>query len=370
MGRSSSPPSPPPPPPPPPREELMDVIDEISGTQAITVVGADGKKKRVVSKLPQTEEEKQRSEFIGKIARASLENVVNLSQFDAFAAVPFAQYSQTLSELGEQQKQDMAELTQIPDFSNYVEEARALGERSINQNFENQVNRINERLNMMGYGDSTVKAEMLASLGAKTNEQLETNRVNSINYGNDLINQAQARNMNTLNMRNTMRNERLQTAQNEYNLELSKAEQVERQKQQALQNQYGVLNMANTLSQQDTAKAMNTMAPQLANQIFQQSNADNLARYQATLQGQQIGYQNQLAHYNAQPQSFGNALLGLGMKSAGIFGGTYAGGKGLSMSGMDTGGNDKGALIGTILGGAMGGPAGAAAGGQIGQKIR
>ena len=32
-------------PPVPPKEELLDVIDEVTGTQAITVVGADGKKK-------------------------------------------------------------------------------------------------------------------------------------------------------------------------------------------------------------------------------------------------------------------------------------------------------------------------------------
>lgn len=33
---------------PPPREEIMDVIDEITGVQSITVTGPDGKKRRKI----------------------------------------------------------------------------------------------------------------------------------------------------------------------------------------------------------------------------------------------------------------------------------------------------------------------------------
>ena len=42
---------------PPSVQDLEDVIDEISGTEAITVKGADGKKRRVVRRLPRTREE-------------------------------------------------------------------------------------------------------------------------------------------------------------------------------------------------------------------------------------------------------------------------------------------------------------------------
>jgi len=41
FGGDSSPPPAPYYPPVPPKEELLDVIDEVTGTQAITVVGAD-----------------------------------------------------------------------------------------------------------------------------------------------------------------------------------------------------------------------------------------------------------------------------------------------------------------------------------------
>ena len=105
-------------------------------------------------------------------------------------------------------------------------------------------------------------------------------------------------------------------------------------RQQALQNQSGLFNVAAGIRGEDANRAMATRAPELANTIFQQSNMDSLNRHQAQINQINAQYQNQMANYQSAPPGFGSTLLGLG---------------------------------GTVVGAYFGGPMGAMAGGAAGR---
>lgn len=86
-GGDDSPPPAPYYPPVPPKEELLDVIDHVTGTQAITVVGADGKKKRVVERLPRTPEEQKLYDEAGDLMNIAIVEIKKLSEYDPAAAL-------------------------------------------------------------------------------------------------------------------------------------------------------------------------------------------------------------------------------------------------------------------------------------------
>jgi hypothetical protein len=349
MGRKSSPPPAPVLPPPPPREELMDVIDEISGSQAITVTGADGKKKRVITRLPLTPQQEEEKRIFQNISSTALENMVRLSQFDPYATVDFLPLTNVLQQVGAERSNQLNEIMNIPDFSSYVNQLRQDGINRINEELGRHEQSTLEGLKMRGYGEgSTALAETRNAFGKARASALKDNEIYALQQGDARMAADMAQRANTYNLGEQGRQARLQEAQTEHALELNKAQQVEQQRQQYLQNNLNLYNIATGQQLQDKTFAINSQAPQLANQIFQQSNADNLARYQAGINAQMGNYQAQMANYNAQPVGFGNAMLGLGMQGLGAFGGAYAGGKGLGMSGVMSNQNNPTAAVNAL----------------------
>ncbi|CAK9254198.1 unnamed protein product [Sphagnum jensenii] len=74
----------------------MDVIDEIAGAEAVTVTGADGKKRRVIRRLPRTKEEQAIYQKGQELMASALKNISQLYQYDPSSVVDFAPIIQTL----------------------------------------------------------------------------------------------------------------------------------------------------------------------------------------------------------------------------------------------------------------------------------
>ncbi len=314
FGGNDSPPPPPSYPPMPPPEELMDVIDHITGTQAITVVGADGKKKRVIERLPRTPEEQQLYDQAGELMKRAIAEIQKLNDYDPGALVDFAPFVQAMTELNTERQQDMAELTNLPDFSQTVQAFKEMNQRLLEEEFRRQENENQEYLNRRGYGDSTAAIEMRNTLAKNRAQALEESRVKGDLYGEQLKAADLANRHSVYGLREQGRLARGQQAQLEHQLKLEQKLQKDQARQQALGNQMDLFRVGAGLRGEDTNRALATRAPDLANTIFQQNSADSLQRYQTQINQMNAHYQQQLAHHQTKPPSFGDTLLNLGGK--------------------------------------------------------
>jgi hypothetical protein len=315
-GHEASPPPLPIYPPVPPPEELMDVIDHVTGTQAITVMGADGKKKRMIERLPRTPEEQTLYEQAGDLMTRAITEIQRLNAYDPNALVDFAPFVQVMNDLNRERQQDMQELIQLPDFNQTVQAFKDMNQRLLEEEFKRQENEGQEYLNRRGYGDSTAAIEMRNTLGKNRAQALEESRVRGDLYGEQL----KAADLNNRQTAYTLREQgrlgQTQRAQMEHQLRLEQKAQQDQARQQALQNQVDLFRVGAGIRGEDVNRAMATRAPDLANTIFQQNSTDTLHRYQAQINQTNAAYQNQLAQYQTRPPSFGDTLLNLGGRAA------------------------------------------------------
>jgi len=323
FGGNDSPPQAPNYPPVPPKEELMDVIDEVTGTQAITVVGADGKKKRVVSRLPRSPEEQKLYDDAGELMNKAIVEIKKLSDYDPAAVFDFAPFVDVMNNLNAERQADIAELSKLPDFNQYVQDFKTMGNTIIQDEFKKAENENKAYLANRGYADSSAAIGMRNSLVAEKAKALQQQDIGGNMYGEQLKAADLANRMNTYGFREQGRFGQLQSAEAEHKLKLDQYNQTNAMRQQALQNQYGLFSTGAKLQGDDASKAMATRAPELANTIFQQSNMDSLNRHNATVNQMNLQYQNQLASYQNQRPSFGDTILTLGGTALGAaaFGG-------------------------------------------------
>ena len=300
-------------PPIPPKEELMDVIDKISGTQTITVTGADGKKRRVMERLPRTPEEQKLFDDAGELMDKSMAEIKRLNEYNPTEVIDFAPFVNVMNDLNKERKSDIAELSKLPDFNRYVEDFKTMGNTILQEEFQRQENETQEYLNRRGYGDSTAAAESRSALGYSKAKALNENNVNANLYGEKLKSEDLTNRSNMYNFREQGRMGQLQRAQTEHQLKLDQKAQLDNARQTALQNQAGLFTMGAKIRGDDTATAMASRAPELGNTIFQQSNMDSLNRHQLNLNQINSRYQNEMEAYNSRPPGFGDFLLNAGI---------------------------------------------------------
>lgn len=75
-----------------PQYDVMDFVDEITGTETITTTDAAGKKKRITRRLPRSAEEQTIYDNATRLFNDSLKNIEALSAIDPSTAAEFAPY--------------------------------------------------------------------------------------------------------------------------------------------------------------------------------------------------------------------------------------------------------------------------------------
>jgi hypothetical protein len=299
-------------PPPPPPPEMLDVIDEVTGTQTVTVTGSDGKKRRVIQKLPRTPEEENLYQEAGRLMDKAIGEMKRLYDYDPRQLVHYAPFVESINALNQERAQDMAELTQFPDFNGYVSEFRDMQRSIIDEGYRRESNILEETLAHKGLSDSTVAREERNLLNrnamlARQRAGVEAQVVGEQMKGADLANRA-----NAFSLREAGRQGRLSAAATEYDLQKDYAAQVGQQRDRAIAHQARLYDVAAGIRETDNNKAMSTMAPNMALAEFTASGNNALNFYNAQVDRTTRQYDMDLAAYKAQPPGFGKTLLQLG----------------------------------------------------------
>jgi hypothetical protein len=316
-GGSRSAPSPPRLPKPPKPQDMMDVIDEISGTQAITVKGPDGKKRRVIKRLPRTEQEEHLFRQGEELLKTSLSNLKTLYQNDPSSVVDFTPFIETIANIGEERAQDLAEVANIGNIEEDIQAFREMEGTLLTREFDRLNQQTENALIERGHYSSTAGNALRAQMAREEALARQEADMRSRAYGSELANDRLRRNISLYGLREQGRHGKLQQAQTDYGLKRQEQEDLKSNHQEAIAQNAAMFQLGANIRGEDTSKALASRAPQLGLQQFALTNQNAMNRYHADINRLNQTYQNQLFAHQSQPPSFGELLGGL---SSGIGG--------------------------------------------------
>lgn len=324
------PPKAPPIPKAPAPQEIMDVIDEIAGAQAMTVTGADGKKRRVMKRLPRTKEEEalyQRGEQMMSVA---LNNIKELYKYDPSSVVDFAPLIETFANINQERAENLAQIADFGNIQQDIADFRTMQGALMEERFMRDKNALEEDLAHKGLADSTIGREERNLLSRNQNLAAQEADLNALQFGEGLADTRLNRNANIFNLKEADRANRLQAAQLQYELEQQKKADIEQLRQNALNENQNQLQIGSGIVSNDLNKAMGNQANQAALQQMQIANQAQLGHYNANVNAIKAGYDMQMQQFNAKPLGFGDALKRLAFAKLGggvdVFGNNKNGG--------------------------------------------
>ncbi len=306
-------------PPVPQPQEILDVIDEVTGTQTITVTGSDGKKRRMIQKLPRTQEEEALYNEAGQLMERAIGEMKRLYDYDPSQLVHYAPFVDVLNALNNERSEDMAELTKFPDFNGYVQDFKDMQKSIIDEEYKRESNRLEESLAHKGLSDSTTGREERNLLTHHAATARQRAGVEAQSYGEQLKGADLANRTNAFNLTEATRQGRLSAAATEYDLQKDYATQLESQRDKALTHQSHLYSVAAGIRGADTNKAMATMAPNMALAEFGATNNNALNYYNADVNRITQQYGMELGAHKAKGPGFGQNLLHLGGMGIGAF---------------------------------------------------
>ena len=297
---------------PPKVKDIEDVIDEISGTDAITVTGSDGKKRRVMRRLPRTKEEEALFQKGQGMMKTALQNITNLYRYDPGSAIDFQPIIETFANINSERMQNLSQIADFGNIKNDIDDFKAMQSSLLKEQFLTENNRLNERLAHSGLEDSTVGREERNLLSRNQNLTSQQADLNAMNFGEGLADRRLNRNANLYNMNEMGRQSRLQAAQLEYDLAQKKQTDLEQMRQNAINENQNQFQVANSLIGNDLDRSMRTRANTDALNQMQIANQAQMSNYGADVNRLTQQHQMQMNQFNARPPSFGDFAMKLG----------------------------------------------------------
>lgn len=250
-------------------EDVMDVVDTINGTQSITRVGANGKKQRVIERLPRTAQEEAIYREAGNIMTNTLRNIQNLYNVDPNAAMNYAPFVNTIQGLQQERSADVARLINMPDFAQFAQDFKTTEQANIREQFGEARNQTQSQLAGMGYGtDSTAWQNAQAAINAEESKASRGLDVRSKLAGQEYAqNELQNRIMG-YTMGEHGRQDRQQSAATELGIQREQLNEREANRQRRVAEQAGLLQNAAAIRGEDANAAARTVAPQLQQDMY------------------------------------------------------------------------------------------------------
>lgn len=304
-------------PPPPPPPEMMDVIDEISGVQAIVATDANGKKRRLIQRLPRTPEEEERYQLGTKLFKDAIGNITSLYQYDPSSVVSFAPLVETMANLNRETMQALGQVADIGNINEEVQKFRQMQNTLMEEDFARVRRETDSNLIKRGISDSTSANEFRAALAKNEVMARQEGDIKANMYGEDLASRRLNRNAKAFALQQMGRDAQFDAAKTEYGLRREQLSDLERKRLQAIEENKGILGVGSSLLGQDMSKALQSNAANLANQTFAMQSADSLNRYNADVNRTMANYRMATDEYNSRGPSFGDWA----MNTAGMVGG-------------------------------------------------
>ncbi|WP_192483161.1 MULTISPECIES: hypothetical protein [Cysteiniphilum] len=314
-------------------EEMIDVIDEIAGVQSIFTTGADGKKQRVISRLPRTPEEDQFYSQAGTLISSALGNLNALYQREPEAIADYQPVINAFASLDDERIRDLSTVGNLGNIEQEIDSFRQIQNNLVNE----EIRRINidqeNNLAQRGHFSSSAGNDLRAQLAREEVLARQQADLNARAYGEDLADQRLNRQLQGYGLRETDRQQRLSQAVTANDLKRQRIADSNAQTQSLINNNLAQLQTGLNLRGIDQNVAMGSQAPGLAlDQFNAQQNAIN-QNYNNALNRANLTYGQQLEQFNARGPTAQQSAANLGVGLLGMYLGGWAGAAGMATGG-------------------------------------
>jgi hypothetical protein len=284
---------------PPAEKEMMDFVSHITGTQSVTVTGADGKRRRVTTRLPRTPEESAALETGQDLLITSMRDIQQLFKYDPQSVISFAPLVDTFANLDRERLNDLGQIANIgniqQDIANFKDMQRAV----VDEQFALRERANEERLAHTGRGSGTYAAESRAAMARAHGMARMEGDAKATGYAEDLAAKRLGTNKQAFGLREAGRQGTLEAVKADYALQKADEQDMEARRQQALAERKGQFEIGANVVKYDDWKALQDKThDQSLGTYLAENNVQN-ARY-----GAQVGAIN--ANNQMQQQAYAN----------------------------------------------------------------
>lgn len=312
-------------PPQPAPQEMMDIIDEISGTQTVTVTGADGRKRRVTQRLPRTPQEQKMFEEAETLMSQAVSNIQALYQYDPASVADYQPFIQTFAEVNNERMADLARIGNFGDIANKVTQFKDMQRSLVAREFDKRERMAENNLAARGLGNSTQAAEEKAFMArdrALTEAEVD---VNANMYGEDLAARQLNREMGAYQAQDVGRQSRLDKAGAEFEMARQKTADEEMRRQNAINENLTHIELGNNQRDIEFRRAqLGQGGEALAQNATNSANANANARYTSNVNTLTNQYAMNLKAFNSRRPTFGQRLTDVGLAAVGKAAGAAA----------------------------------------------
>jgi hypothetical protein len=301
-------------------EEMYDALDLISGVQQKTVKDPLTGKRRVIrERIERSPEEEEIFNNAGEMIRSSVVKIMQAAREDPNAFVAFQPVIDAISSMSEQRQRDLAHLNAFADINEQVRAYKTLKQDFLERDLRIQENKIESELVRKGLSNSSAGREERA-LFELNKERLrqETDVMGDI-YGENLATNRYGIAERQFAQQEAARGTSLRDELLKIEGRRGEIEQLEKNKDRLLREDYRNLEIGSNLRGADLAKAVGARAPEFA---FNQWNAEEghkTSRYQAQVAAINAENQNAIMQHSMEPPSMASTLFNLGAKGVGAY---------------------------------------------------
>lgn len=272
---------------PPAEKPFIDFMDQIAGVKLVDATDpVTGKKMRVVQRLPRSKEDQQFYDLAGHLLGRAMQEISTLFQNDPRQIVPFAPFIEDINKLGQERMGDISKLTNLPDFTRYVDEFKDMQYTILDDAYKRQENAQQEALNRGGYGHgSTASAEFKAALASERALAEQGVGLQARDFAEGLYDRDLSRRTGEYGLRENTRQNRLADLQARFGLQKDYADQLIGQEDRQMGHKGALFEIGNKVRNDDFAKADARPLLQAQIQDYAAKNDRDVKIYNAQVHG-------------------------------------------------------------------------------------
>lgn len=290
---------------PPPEKEIMDFISYITGTQTVTVTGADGKRKRVTTRLPRTPEEQRILQPAEDMLVTALTQLPKLATYNPKSIIPFAPVVDAFANLNAETLKDLGQFANIGDIEKYTADIRNMHRAIVDEQFATRNQRNEERLAHSGRGSGTYAAESRAAMAREHALARQIGDTRATQAAEDLAARRLGTNEQAFGLREQGRRGTLEAVQADYALNKADEEDQNNRRLQAMEEQKGLFDLGSNVIRYDESKALGDRTQDQALGTYIAENNVQNANYAQQVGAIQANNAMRMEEYRNRPPSFG-----------------------------------------------------------------
>lgn len=302
---------------PPSEKEMMDFVNYVTGTQTVTVTGADGKRQRLTTKLPRTPEQQRALQAGEDLLITSLEDIQKLYKYDPKSVISYAPLVQTVNNLNDETLRDLGQFANLGDIEQRKQQFREMNRTLVDEQFARERMSNEERLAHSGRGSGTYAAESRAAMARSQGLARAEGDARAVMGAEDYAARRLGTDAQAFGLRQGGRENTIAAVQNEYGLNKADEQDMEQRRLRAIQERGNQLKVGSDVVKYDDWKALQDRTQQDALGTYQAENALQNQRYGMQVNAIQANNKAKMDEYNNRQPSFGEWALGTAGKIGG-----------------------------------------------------